>query len=480
MRRSTSRLKLGGHWPRWFVLALTATGCSLVSPRPSQPVAEVKYLQLTGTDATKKVIVEVLQIKVMRFADNYAVTVAQAVDELSPQLTTTEARLAALRWKLSQATAAYVNATGNHPVLNALDMVVLATISRMVMEDELDQTFGEQRRPLLETHRRLETLAWEAVNRVLTPDQRQEFRNLIQEWRQKNPHLRYVGATRLLELAAALGKAPQAKSGMANSLLGYLSLDPLAGLDPTTAALQETRQVAERAMYYSQRMPTLLNWQLQLLALQLADQPEAKQLLADAQRISRSVETFAKVADQLPKLVNDQREAAIQQLFDGVAAERTNWLASVSAEEKKVRELLADARQTLSAGNELATSVHAAVKSVDTLVRYVNQTSASNPLASPASVPRKPFDISDYGEAASRVGAAAKELQLLVTAVDQSTPQVAKLSQQATADAERLLQRAFWLGLLLILILLIGSVLAGLTYRALANRRRIPDKHDGR
>jgi len=46
------------------------------------------------------------------------------------------------------------------------------------------------------------------------------------------------------------------------------------------------------------------------------------------------------------------------------------------------------------------------------------------------------------------------------------------LSKQATADARHLLHSAFWLGALLILILLAGSVLAALTYRALANKLR--------
>jgi hypothetical protein len=41
-------------------------------------------------------------------------------------------------------------------------------------------------------------------------------------------------------------------------------------------------------MYYSQRMPALLNWQVQLLTLQLADQPEIKQIQSDTERLTRS------------------------------------------------------------------------------------------------------------------------------------------------------------------------------------------------
>ena len=125
-------------------------------------------------------------------------------------------------------------------------------------------------------------------------------------------------------------------------------------------------------MYYTQRMPTLLNWQVQLLSLQLVNQPESKQILSDAERLTRSTEAFAQVADQLPKLVNDQREAAIKQILDGVAAERTNLLAGLAAEEQKARALLVEARQTLDAGNGMAVSVQATIKSLDEFVRYVS------------------------------------------------------------------------------------------------------------
>ena len=97
-------------------------------------------------------------------------------------------------------------------------------------------------------------------------------------------------------------------------------LDPLAGLDPTAAAIEETRELGERAMYYTQRMPMLLSWQVEVLAYQLAGQPESQQVLNDADRLATSADIFAQTAQQLPQLVNDQRQAAIQQILDGLTA----------------------------------------------------------------------------------------------------------------------------------------------------------------
>src|SRR5213075_410136 len=157
-------------------------------------------------------------------------------------------------------------------------------------------------------------------------------RELIQEWRRSNPNQRKVAGLRFREFLSALGKTPQRASTSPTSLFGLLFLDPMASMDPTTAAIEETRNTAERAMYYTQRMPTLLNWQVELLAFDLIAQPEAKQLLTDTARFAQSSEIFSKTIEQLPKLIDEQRTAAMKQLLDGL-----------SIEDNKAYELLATA-----------------------------------------------------------------------------------------------------------------------------------------
>jgi len=213
-------------------------------------------------------------------------------------------------------------------------------------------------------------------------------------------------------------------------------------------------------------MPTLLNWQVQLLSLQLAAQPEAKQVLSNADRFTRATEAFAKVTEQLPQLVNDQREAAIRQILDGVAAERTNLLAGLGAEEQKARVLLTEARQTLEAGSSMAVSVQAAIKSLDELVRLVSP--GTN--RAPVSTNSRPFNVLDYGQTAGQIGGMAQDLQRLLSGLNQTAPELARLRRETAADAERVLSHAFWLGLALSLVVLAGAVVAGLAYRALAHR----------
>ena len=445
-----------GRRPGWICLAFLAlalTGCSMMRIPGSQPKAQVNSIQLTN-QSTGPVTLQVLQAQVMRFADTYAATVAQACDDVTEKATNSTIRLSLLRWKLGQATSAFTDATGQNPAVNALDMLVLVSMARMVVEDYGVETYGDAILPLLTTQRNMETNAWMLASGMLKPSQQQELRDMIQEWRAKNPRQRYVGPVRFREFVTALGKTPTQATSAPTSIFSLLYLDPLAGLDPTAAAIQETRELGERAMYYSQRMPMLLSWQVEVLAYQLANQPESKEILNDVDRLATSSEIFAKTAQQLPQLVNDQRQAAIQQILDGLTAEGN-----------KSRELLTDTRSTLDSARDAGASINAAIQSLTEFVQYVSPANAA-----PAATNSAPFNVLDYGTAAAQIGVAANNLNSLLATVNQSAPEIARLSQQTTADADRVVKHMFWLGVVLILILLAGAVVAGLAYRALANK----------
>ena len=413
------------------LFVLTLTGCSVLRLSSSPPKASVDSLQLTNR-ATGPVTLIVLQAQVMRFADTYVATVAQACDDTMTKATNSEMRTALLRWKLGQATSAYIDATGQNPAVNALDLLVLVSMARMVVEDYGVDTYGDAIRPLLETQRNLESNVWTLASGVLKPDQTQELRNLIAEWRAKNPHQRYVGPIRFREFVTALGRAPTQATTAPTSIFSLLYLDPLAGLDPTAAAITETRELGERAMYYSQRMPMLLSWQVEGLAYQLAGQPESQQILSDANRLAISAESFTKTAQSVPQLV-------------------------------------ADSRTTLDAVSSAATNLNAAIQSLTAFVQYVSPTNS----APSTNASSKPFNVLDYGTAAAQIGTAARELNAALQTLNQSTPELARVSGQTAADAKQIVDHAFRCGLVLILILLAGAVLAGLCYRLLVKKAQV-------
>ena len=446
-----------------MVVMLGLTGCShLFKWKSAPPKAVVKPNVFASNGSNNIVTMEVLQMKVMRFADEYVATVAQAADDLAASVGTSEARLACLKWKTGQATSAYTDATGANPVVNVLDMLVLVSMARMVVEDYGMEKFGTNIIPLLAAQARLENSAWELASGALKPAQKIELSNLIQEWRKKNPHQRYIGPIRFLEFANAAGHKPAPGSTSPNSIFSLLFIDPFAGLDPTTAAIEEAQQFGERMMYYGQRMPMLLSWQAELVALEMANQPESRQLLTNAQQLSSASVAFSQVAAQLPQVINAQREAAIDQIFDRLRSEGTNS-----------RVALQELRDALDAGDNAARSINAAIKSLDEFVRQVTKADTN---AKAASTNSRPFNVLDYGVAAAEIGQAAKALNAALSTLNQTTPELKALGEQAAADADRLVTKSFIFGLILIGVLLGGGVLAGLTFRAINKSSGSNDK----
>ncbi|MFM1770016.1 MAG: hypothetical protein RJA22_2545 [Verrucomicrobiota bacterium] len=462
-RPGTARLPLAAALTAALALTLAAGGC--VRLPATKPAIQVKSLQAPESERLSPTT---LQSAVMRFADEYAMTVAQAAEDFADSLGTYEAREVAAGIKLGQAHAAIANAAGQNPTVNALDMVVLATVTRMVAEDYLvGKRFGEKARPLVDAARKLETNAWTLAARVLKPDQQEELRELILEWRRQNPDARYAGSVRLREFSEAITNA-RARTGKPSSILGLLFLDPMSGLDPTVRAIEETRYLAERAFFYGQRMAQLLSWQAEYLALQLADQPAARQVLTNTSRLTATMEVFAQTATNLPTLVSQERNAALRQVFDGLAKERTNLLATLATEEGNLRSLLAETRATLQAAGTMATSVNATIQSLDTFVRYVNPP-ATNAVPDTNSAP---FNILDYGTAATQIAGMARDLNTALATLNQSTSAIARVTAQATATVDDTLQRSFWRALILLLVLLVGSLLTALAYRFLTARLR--------
>jgi hypothetical protein len=416
----------------------------------------VSPLQLTNS-ASGPLMASAMQAQVMRFADMYAAMISQACDDISAGTTNPAVRLVTLRWKLEQATAAYNDATGDNPSVNALDLLVLVTMARNVVQDYGVKSYGPASQQLLDAQREMESNAWSSAGRFLTPSQQTELRNMIAEWQQKNPQQRDVGPIRFREFAAALGREPQQQAKiMPTSIFSLLYINPLAGLDPTTAAIEGIRELGERAMYYSQRVPTLLNWQTQLLVLQVTEQSAPQQMLNNANQIAAAATVFAKTGEQLPQIINDQRQAAIQQILDGLVAQ-----------ENKTRGLVTDTRITLNSAATAASNINNALLSLTAFVQYVSPT---NTPATPPDTNSPPFNILDYGTVASQIGSTASNLTVLLATADQSSAQMEKLSQQLTDKADRMLQHTFWFGLALIIAFWAVAVLAGLAYRVLANR----------
>ena len=403
-----------------------------------------------------------LQLRVMRYADEYAGRILGPIRQFQRTTTSPGERLASQNWLVQQTTAAYTIATGPNAITNALDMVVLTTMSRMATDDgAVEEEFGERVHTLRDVYASLEPESWALLEGAVTPEQIKAVHAALDDWRVKNPHVHSVSYVHFRDFVSSPEGAKSRDLGSGSGVLSLLGLDPLSSLDPTMQEIARTRQSVERAMYFLQRSPQLLDMQVERVTYQLAVMPETQGLLADLDRTSRAAASAGKLAETLPEVVAREREAAIRQFMD-----------AIQSQQAQMRELLTDMRATLEAGTATSDSVKETTRALDAFIAGFRKP------ADPNKPPGKPFDITEYTATAHELAAASTQLQGLLAQLNASGPGVARLTDSAATQLNGVVDRAYRRAVELILILVAASLAAMLLYR-LAMRRIAPSGPGG-
>ena len=451
---------------------LLAPACKLVSEAANAPSHIASGLLGGGEKPTERVPPNVLQAGVMRFADTFSARITQATQEFADRAGTPEAKIQAMSWSIGQSTSAFTIASGPNANIALLDMIVLVTLGRMVHEEYwLPKVWGEADRPMLETFEALEVDVWIVAGQMLTEEQRRELKKTLEEWRAENPDM---GITAFVRLPAfrEIAKVREAKGGgMGNALGDLLSVDPLSGLEPAVREIEQTRLFGERSMFYLQRAPILLSNQIELLGLKLMARAELNAALEDGRRISEAAASLAKTAETLPESFRVEREAAVKQVSDELARQRQGLIADLESAREPAQAILAEAHGTLEAGERMSAALEKAIAALDGFIAGL-RAPKEEPGAAPATPeePGKPFDVVEYGQAAERVEAAARELHGLVGSLDEGLPKVDRALDGAVERSDRIVDHAFVRGLQLGGILIAAAALAALATRWISVR----------
>ena len=235
-----------------------------------------------------------------------------------------------------------------------------------------------------------------------------------------------------------------------------LGLDPFSSLDPAVREITQSRELAERTIYYAQRVPNLLDMQVERLTFEFAIMPETKRLLADADRVSGAASVAGRVIGDFPNLLSGEREAAIRQ-----------FMQAINVETASLRQLAADVRGTLEAGTATSDSLNAAIRSFDQMVAGFEKPAPAGAAAQP---PGRPFDITEYTAAAAEITRAANELQQLMAGVGKDSPALVQAADHATLRLRDVVDHAYWRLAELVGLALLGGLGAALTYRAITRR----------
>ena len=434
-----------------LLVALSLTGCdTLRSMMPWTRKAE----------ATKAEYQQ-LQARNMRFADDFAGRVIDAANSARPTLEDANQRELMASWVLGQVNAAYIGATGDNPVVATLDLLTLTVLSRMVLEQSIHKRYPAQSEALLQTMRKLEVQAWKLAGEFVSPAQEKTLLGLYADWIRRNPGYDSVSFVRFQDFVGASagpGGVDPARSG---GLFALIGLDPLAGLDPAVKQVELSRLLAERAVFYAQRVPVLVDLQLERSLSRLAAGPEAQRLQRQSASLTQSADRFAALAQGLPQLLSSEREAFVRQVSNGLVDQQAT-----------LKPLLVELRGTLQSGSEMASAVDQAVNAIDALVARF----ATKP--GDAGAAGKPFDINEYTQAAQAIERGSAQLQQLLGALGAGAPAIDSALNVAVdtglRKGEAIIDFLYWRIAALIGLLLAGLLVLIFVHHALARRRAGP------
>jgi hypothetical protein len=299
-------------------------------------------------------------------------------------------------------------------------------------------------------------LIWGLASGVLKPSEHDELRKAIRIWRTTHPALKTLDQVRATGFASEIAKYGRADPSSAGSVFDLLQIDPLADLDPAAREIAQTRHLAERALYLAERMPTLLRWQSELLAMSIAELPETHQMLGDTGRLADSAARLSSLAQQLP---------------DDIGREREKLIEALRSQESSLGALAGKVQQTLRTGTEMAVSSEAAVKTFAGVYAQLDAGS-KDPHA-------KPVRIEDYQQLLAQVATTAIEINQTLRSLEAlaASPGLSgergnleHLAADIERRGDRLLDRLIRIGGMLIALACCGIFVSLLAYRLAASR----------
>lgn len=417
------------------VLAIGSIGCTGVDgkKRKELPQFTAAYEEASGVMTRER-----LRREVQRFAQGYVVWIAQSGNELQRDAVTASDRREWQRYKIYMAATVVSIAAGEEPLSNLLDMMVFTRVAAsrarelsMVPIPVISDN-STLNAAMVKQFEVFDAKIWAVGARVLKQEQLDALDQLIIAWKKDNPDVRNVAAARFGAFAFDKEEMRGWKA-LSDGLLSGIGLLPSVG--DMTRAVDEARDFSERALFYVEQLQFLLRWQSEYVVYETLAQPDVQVLIANAGQLAQSSDRIAAVFENLP------------------------------AHTERFELLLAEASRTLAVGGETALRVNEAARALNVLFETEDE--------EPDDVP---FDITEYGSAASEIAAAAGQVTAAVEALDRllsgSGAEFKRLESilhavsRIESEGEKFATWVFLLGIAFVLITLVACVAAGLAYKA--------------
>lgn len=419
-----------------FVAVMLLSGCQAVDSATGVNKAKVgQSLKQSGGTLTRKE----LSLRLRRLAMSYLGDVPEVCEKIAASDLPLDKRLLALRIRANSADSVITIAADPDPQVSMLNMLTVMTLHRILAEQRGEELFGELGESYALATRRMEEEAWKLADLVLDDEEAKELRSLILQYRTDNPDEVYVWWVRFSEFSGY-------KEQFSVASIGRGVVDLFLPVGDAVAGIETTTDVAERAAWLAARQSQIIQWRVELTYLQTLAAPETVELLDGVQRVAETI-------DNLPDDIAKEREAILQTIEDQEGA--LNQLV------KKARGIVTEVKETTQEANKVVEGVDQIVAKSDQTIESINQTikQAEESIANAKAVlpetesalaqleatsdslgqtialldgftkqfeseedeePGRPFDITEYTEAAAQAAQTAAELNALVTNLDRS------------------------------------------------------------
>lgn len=393
-----------------------------------------------------------LQTRLFDLCDLWASLMKSLFDPLIDDATDLEIRSSLVEQKLRSTVSGYTIGVTSDPVSGMLDMMVLSHLLARSWAPGPRTTdyFGELAPRVSAGLDAADLKVWQIGAGMLGPTERTQLEERIERWIKESPDIKSVSFARLSDIDSGFDAKLEADVAKSQGLLDVL--------DEAMRSAEEFRLLGERSLWIASRAPILLRLTTEGSLASVFDMPQVQEALWSTNALPVAVDHLAERIHEVASTVDTQRReifASINSARDSIQPmlkQVTEVIDRAESVVKEARKLSSERSEAAEAAAGAAKDLRAALTTLNTMAqRYFPPDSSG-----------KPSEMShatrDLALAAERFNSAVTTLQSLVKPGETDNA-IAELTRFAdtrvaalAATGNAAIDRAFWRGLILILI----------------------------
>lgn len=375
-----------------LLLAAALGGCGFFGKTEEQTLDSIQTRSAPGR--TQITIGELDQMS-KNYADRLVARLSSACDRIKRETADEGLRTKAHQLKLTVALAAYdiVTSSGGSPHVpgaaqHIIDLAIITELEALHWDDEkaAQEQFAERHAELLlDSVRKSREDIWQLAGRLMSPDQIDRLKTMVAQWRAKNATVEWLARVRF-DVIAQGNEGSSFMEGVRNSF------NPL---DSVLKSVDDIRMVAQQALFWAHRLPTLVDWTTESTVTNTLAVPKVAGLVRS---LTETMGSLTHLSAQLEHLL------------------------APSSQEPAINSTIQEVKETVVQANELVREIHRLEEAVHPF------------LEKSSDAPKKP--PTNYEAVASKVDDAVRTTTSLV----RETRDLAE-SPQAVRNVDELLGR---------------------------------------